>query len=456
MNILILCCVILSIIATIISTIIITKKIIPLDNAELELIVTKATNSSNMNLTNTINTNFNNQESKINELKDVVSDNLKNGIILQSEKLSANNERQIETINNLKESITDSLSNNLRNQNETILKISEAQKQSQEAIAKSIKESLSEISEINKQKLDDINKEISDKLDKSLNERLDSTFGQIGERLNSLYESLGELNKLSTGVSDLNKTLSNVKTRGIWGEIQLQGILEDVLTPSQYDVNIPTKKNSSDRVEFAIKIPSKSDDKEMIYLPIDSKFPSDIYGKIVEASEKYDAIALEAATKELEQRIKGEARTIRDKYIEPPNTTDFAIMFIPTESLYSEILRINGLYEWCQTNCKIIISGPTTIAALLNSLRVGFSNLTLNKKTQEVIKTLQAVKTQYGQLDELIDKAQKKLHEATTSTEKLKERTNIIQKKMSKIEMLEQGEADELLGITTVDKNIDE
>lgn len=332
---------------------------------------------------------------------------------------------------------------------ETLNKIMISNQEAQNNLTKTIFDALSEIRKTNEMKLNEINKSVSDKLDKSLNERLDSTFGQIGDRLNSLYESLGEIHKLSSGVTDLNKTLSNVKTRGIWGEIQLQGILEDTMTPAQYDTNIITKKNSQDRVEFAIKIPSKSDDSEFIYLPIDSKFPADIYGKIVEASETNNSEMLRSSTKELEQRIKQEARTIRNKYIDPPNTTDFAIMFLPTESLYSEVLRIDGLYEWCQSNCKIIISGPTTITALLNSLRVGFSNLTLNKKTKEVIKVLQAVKTQYEKLDELISKTEKKLNEAVNSTSQLKDRTRIINSKMSKIELIDSKESEELLGIPT-------
>lgn len=320
-------------------------------------------------------------------------------------------------------------------------------KESQIVMAKSLSESLEQIRQMNERKLDEINNSVSEKLDKSLNERLDSSFKQVGEQLGGLYKSLGELQALSSGVQDLNKTLSNVKTRGIYGEQQLAAILENTMTTAQYETNVAVKRGSSDFVEFAIKIPSKDNDKEVILLPIDSKFPTDIYNKIVTASEQGDSQALLAATKELEQRIKQEARTIRDKYINPPVTTDFAVMFLPTESLYSEVLRIDGLTEWCQTNCKIIISGPTTITALLNSLRVGFSNLTLNKKTQEVIKVLQAVKTQYSTLSDLIDKTQKKLTDAAVSTEALKKRTDMIQKRMGKIETLEKSDAEKILAL---------
>ena len=316
-----------------------------------------------------------------------------------------------------------------------------------EKIIIALNNSLKDIQESNEQKLDKIERTVNEKLDETLNNRLDSSFKQIGDQLIELYKSLGEINKLSNGVTDLNKTLSNVKTRGTWGEIQLQAILEQTMIPSQYETNVATKSNSNDRVEFAIKIPTKDDSDEFIYLPIDSKMPIDIYNRIVEASEIANAQALTAATKELEQRIKTEARTIRDKYIDPPHTTDFAIMFLPTEGLYAEALRINGLLEWCQTNCKIVISGPSTITALLNSLRLGFSNMALNKKSKDVLKLLQAIKTQYSTLSGLIDKTQKKLHDATVATEALKTRTDMIQKKMTKIEQLEMSDSNDVLGL---------
>ena len=356
-------------------------------------------------------------------------------------------EKEKNNTNELKESIQRQLSEMIQKNKESQMEIVESNQKGQNKLSDTMLEAMNNIRKTNEEKLNDINKSVSEKLDKSLNERLDQNFQQIGERLGALYQSLGELNKLSSGVTDLNKTLSNVKTRGVWGEIQLQSILEDTMTPSQYETNIAIKKNSDDRVEFAVNIPSKDDDKEMVLLPIDSKFPSDIFNKIVAASEEGDAANVVAATKELEQRIKGEARTIRDKYIDPPKTTDFAIMFLPTESLYSEVLRINGLNEWCQTNCKVVISGPTTITALLNSLRVGFSNLTLNKKTKEVIKTLQAVKAQYNTMDELIDKTQKKLSEAIGSTDKLKHRNQMIQSKMKNIDTIDIEESQRVLGI---------
>ena len=387
----------------------------------------------------------------INEIANKINETQKSNSRDLREEITNTIQRSQETQNNI-------FNQQARNQNEQLINMTNTQSEKLNDMIKSnadfnekiiiaLNNSLKDIQESNEQKLDKIERTVNEKLDETLNNRLDSSFKQIGDQLIELYKSLGEINKLSNGVTDLNKTLSNVKTRGTWGEIQLQAILEQTMIPSQYETNVVTKNNSNDRVEFAIKIPTKDDSDEFIYLPIDSKMPIDIYNRIVEASEIANAQALAAATKELEQRIKTEARTIRDKYIDPPYTTDFAIMFLPTEGLYAEALRINGLLEWCQTNCKIVISGPSTITALLNSLRLGFSNMALNKKSKDVLKLLQAIKTQYSTLSGLIDKTQKKLHDATVATEALKTRTDMIQKKMTKIEQLEMSDSNDVLGL---------
>lgn len=323
----------------------------------------------------------------------------------------------------------------------------------QERLSRALSDNLDRIQHITEQKLDAIQEDVNRKLDISLNKRLDESFERVSNQLSELYKSLGELSEMSAGISSLNKTLSNVKTRGTWGEVQLGSILEETMQDGQFVRNIKLKANSDDIVEFAIKIPSKEDSDEFIYLPIDSKFPTDRYLAVVDAAESADRNALEKAVKELERHIKDEARTIRDKYITPPITTDFAILFLPTEAMYAEVLRINGLAEYCQNNYRVVISGPSTITALLNSLRIGFANLALNKKTAEVRKTLQAVKTQYGKLDELIDQTKKKLEAAVVSTDKLKDRTAKIQRSMSKIDVLgNMEEADKLLDIEETDE----
>ena len=311
-------------------------------------------------------------------------------------------------------------------------------------VNKSISEGLSTIQEATDRKLSEIQKNVDAKLDKNLNERLDESFKQVGERLESLYKSLGELKSLENGVVSLNKTLSNVKARGVYGEMALENILANILDSSQYETNVATKPRSTERVEFAVKIPDK-DNKGFIYLPIDSKFPADIYGKVLEAAENADTVALKLAITELKTRIKKEALTIRDKYISPPNTTDFAIMFLPTEGLYSEVLRIDGLVEECQEKCKIVIAGPTTLTALLNSLSVGFKYLTVNKKSEEIMKLLGNFKGQFEKFNDLITRTQNRISDAQKAAEQLQSRSPMIQKKLDKVELVSYDESDDII-----------
>ncbi len=313
-------------------------------------------------------------------------------------------------------------------------------------VNKSIAEGLSTIQEATDRKLSEIQKNVDAKLDKNLNERLDESFKQVGERLESLYKSLGELKSLESGVVNLNKTLSNVKARGVYGEMALENILANILDNSQYDTNVATKPRSTERVEFAVKIPDK-DNKGFIYLPIDSKFPADTYANVLEAAENADAVALKAAIGELKIRIRKEAMTIRDKYIAPPNTTDFAIMFLPTEGLYSEVLRIDGLVEECQEKCKIVIAGPTTLTALLNSLSVGFKYLTVNKKSEEIMKLLGNFKAQFEKFNDLITRTQNRISDAQKAADQLRDRSSMIQKKLDKVELVSYEEAEDMISL---------
>lgn len=319
--------------------------------------------------------------------------------------------------------------------------------ENQSRMDRTLSESLLRIQTMTEEKLDTIQKNVNDKLDASLNRRLDESFEKVTTQLGQLYRSLGELGEMSDGISSLNRTLSNVKTRGTWGEIQLGSIIEETMSPSQYEHNIKLNPSSDDIVEYALKIPSKEDDGVPVYLPIDSKFPMDIYGALVDAGEAGDRESYARAEKELERRIKDEAKTIRDKYVNPPKTTDFAVMFLPTESMYAEVFRINGLAEFCQNRYRVVIAGPSTITALLNSLRVGFANVAVNKKTAEIQHLLSAIKTQYTRLDELIDKAKRQIELASKSTDELKKRTGIIRRRMASVTEIEGPEADSLLGI---------
>ena len=292
-----------------------------------------------------------------------------------------------------------------------------------DSMSRQINESMERMQESNEKRLDKIEGVVDEKLDRTLNERLDTNFKMVGDQ-----------------------TLSNVKTRGVWGEVQLGRILEQTMARSQYEINVATKKNSDDRVEFAVRFPSQDGTDDIVYLPIDAKFPSDLYNRIVEASENGDAEQVQTARAELRLRILAEARTIRDKYINPPVTTNYAIMFLPTEGLYAEVLRIDGLTEKCQQT-GVIVAGPVTVTAILNSLQAGFRNIMLSKKSVEVMKLLEAVKAQFAKLDEEVQKTQKKLYEAAQSTEKLQHRTQIIQKRMKKIGEMDPDEAQKLLAV---------
>ena len=276
---------------------------------------------------------------------------------------------------------------------------------------------------------------INDKLDKSLNERLDSSFQQVGRQLEALYKSLGELKNLESGVASLNRTLANVKTRGIYGEAQLRNLLTNIMDRSQYEENVATVPHSTQRVEFAVKIPDKTGG-GFIWLPIDSKYPADIYNKIMQAAEDADAEALKTAQKELRDRIRLEAASISSKYVSPPDTTDFAIMFLPTEGLYSEVLRMGDLVENVQEQNKIVIAGPSTLAALLNSLSIGFRYLTVNKKSEQILKLLGDFRTQFAKFDELITQTQKRIADAQEKTDALAKRSGMIQKRLQSVEQL--------------------
>lgn len=362
--------------------------------------------------------------------------------------LKASNEMNIGRDKALREEIAASLARGQSRQAEDTERLTQSVLKQLSAVNDTTSQGLEKIRLTTEQRLDKLQGVVDEKLSKTLNERLDSNFKQIGDSLGELYKSLGELKNLSGGVNALNRTLSNVKTRGVWGEQQLAAILEQTMTPAQYDTNVATKRGSNDRVEFAVRLPNKSEVGDFTYLPIDSKLPTDIYDKIVAASEASDKDALAAATKELEMRIKTEAKTISTKYIDVPVTTDFAVMFLPTEGLYAEVLRIPGLTELCQTQYRIFITGPTTVTAFLNSLRVGFANVALNEKSKEVMTLLSAVKAQYAKFGTLIDGTLKKLDAAVTSTNELKHRTDIIQKTMRSVESIDSDSADKLLGIS--------
>ena len=350
--------------------------------------------------------------------------------------MTEGNERQNKTIVEMQNTM-----------NESIMKLQKSTSDSltnmQDQMYKTLQTSIENMTKSNEKKLDEIRGVVDEKLDKTLNERLDTNFKQVGEQMANLYKSLGELQQLSSGVTNLNKTLSNVKTRGNWGEVQLGRILEQTLAREQYEENIATKSGSSDRVEYAIKLPHEDG---TAFLPIDAKFPVDIYNRIAEASENCDEVAVKAARNELTNRIKQEASTISDKYLDPPNTADYAIMYLPTEGLYAEVLRIDGLSDYCQSK-RIMIAGPTTIMALLNTISIGFRHMALNKKSEEVRKILEATKGQLEKLEEAATIAEKRIDKASEAAREIKHRTGIMRGKMRTITALSDEESDRILGI---------
>ena len=286
---------------------------------------------------------------------------------------------------------------------------------------------------------------VDEKLQKTLEERLSQSFKLVSERLEEVYRGLGEMQNLASGVGDLKKVLSNVKTRGILGEIQLSAILEQVLTKEQYDENVATKKGSSDRVEFAIRLPGDEDG--VVYLPIDAKFPADKYSNLADAYEIGDKAQIEACGKALEASIKASAKYIHDKYVDPPATTDFAILFLPFEGLYAEVVR-RGMVEVLQREYKVNIAGPTTMAALLNSLQMGFRTLAIEKHSSRVWDVLGAVKTEFGKFEKTLKKAQERINQANNELDALiGTRTNVIQRRLRDVTALPEETSSGLLGI---------
>lgn len=310
--------------------------------------------------------------------------------------------------------------------------------QSLENIRCSVDEKLESIRRENLRQLDEMRQTVDEKLQKTLEEKMNKSFSLVNERLEQVYKGLGEMQTLAVGVGDLKKVLSNVKTRGILGEIQLGAILSEILTKEQYEENIATKKGSKNVVEFAIKLPS--DGAGTVYLPVDSKFPGDTYSALRDAVESCDKQRIESAQKALVQRIKGEAKDIHDKYIDPPNTTEFAIMFLPFEGLYSEVVNM-GLVEVLQREYKVNIAGPSTMAALLNSLQMGFKTLAVQKRSAEVWKILGGVKTEFDKFNDVLVMTQQRLDQANKELDKLVGvRTRQIQRQLKDVESVNLSE----------------
>ena len=305
-------------------------------------------------------------------------------------------------------------------------------------VTATLNERLGAIQADSAQKLEEMRKTVDEKLHATLEQRLGESFKQVSDRLEQVHRGLGEMQTLATGVGDLKRVLTNVKSRGTWGEVQLGALIEQTLTIDQYSKNISTRPGSRDLVEFAIRLPGQ-DANSPVWLPVDAKFPVEDYQRLMDAQDRADLVEIESSAKALENRIKSEAKTIREKYVEPPYTTDFAILFLPTEGLYAEVMRRQGLLELLQRDFRVTVAGPSTFSALLNSLHMGFKTLAIEKRSSEIWNTLGQIKTEFSKFGDVIDATKKKLEAATKSFDAVDVRTRQINKKLSGVEALPLG-----------------
>lgn len=342
-----------------------------------------------------------------------------------------------QTLNFAIRNMQDTLHKNLLTGNELQREKFEAMSRQQETLVKSTE-----------RRLDEMRLMVEEKLQKTLNERIGQSFEMVRTQLESVQKGLGEMKTLAQDVGGLKKVLSNVKTRGTFGEVQLAALLDQMLSPEQYAANVKTKKNATEFVEFAIKLPGKENGNETVYLPVDAKFPKDVYEQYADACEAGETARIEACSRQLEATVRKMARDIHDKYIDPPATTDFAIMFLPFENIYAEVIRRTSLVDTLQKEYKVVVTGPTTLGAILNSLQMGFRTLAIQKRTSEVWTVLGAVKTEFGKFGGLLEKVQKNLQNAGDQLEEVMgKRTRAIERKLRQVEALPTEESSRMLSL---------
>lgn len=399
----------------------------------------------------------------VKELEEKIENNIEDEFKRNREETLQNSKLVREEVGNSVKLLGDQLSNRIRD-------ISERQKDQLEIIDERLKsltktnedkfdklneqvtQKLTDIQDKNEKKLEEMRNTVDEKLHSTLEKRLGESFKLVSDRLELVHKGLGEMQNLATGVGDLKKVLSNVKDRGTWGEIQLGNLLEQILTREQYSQNVKTKEGSNALVEFAIKLPGKNDLKEdIVWLPIDAKFPLEDYQRLIEAKEKADLGLIDDSTKKLVRSIKEAAKDISTKYLDPPNTTDFAFMFLPIESLYAEVLSIPGLFDSIQREYKVTIAGPANFVAVLNSLQMGFKTLVIEKRSSEVWKLLSVVKTEFSKFGDILDNTQKKLDLASKSIGDASRKTRTIERKLRDVHELPTNKKNEQLEDGTED-----
>ncbi|MBI5258511.1 MAG: DNA recombination protein RmuC [Burkholderiales bacterium] len=365
---------------------------------------------------------------------------LQQTLLTQSGDVARTQNEQIDSfrtqLGSLQQTVAQSLQSATAQLAEQLRQLTEASERRLGEVRMTVESRLAALQEGNEKKLEQMRATVDEKLHATLEQRLGDSFRQVAERLEQVHKGLGEMQTLARDVGALNRVLTNVKTRGIYGEVQLAGLLEQVFTPEQYAANVETVPGSGARVEFAIRLPGRRDDGAPLWLPIDAKFPREDHERLLEAQERADAPAVEAAARAIEARLRLEARTIREKYIAAPHTTDFAILFVPTESLYAEALRRPGLAEALQREHRIMLAGPTTLLATLSSLQMGFRTLALERRSAEVWQVLGAVKTEFTKFGEVLAKTKKKLEEAGNTIEAAETRTRAMARQLRGVEAL--------------------
>ena len=332
---------------------------------------------------------------------------------------------------------------------EAITSLTQSNEKRLDEVRTTVDKRLQSMQSSNEGKLDQMRKTVDEKLQSTLEKRLGESFNQVSKRLEEVQRGLGEMQELATGVGDLKKVLTNVKTRGIWGEVQLGALLEEILTPDQYSLNVQINEDSREEVEYAVRLPGNDDEpNSCVWLPIDSKFPLADYERLVQASETADKVEIEKASATFLSTVHNEAKTISEKYISPPKTTDFAVMFLPTEGLYAEVLRSPGEVAHLLHRYRIVVAGPTTLAAILSSLRMGFRTLAIEKRSSEVWEILAAVKTEFGKFGDVMAKLKKQLNTASNTIDQTQTRTRAMERQLQTVEELPTDEASVRLGLT--------
>ena len=348
----------------------------------------------------------------------------------------------------LQKTLSDTLSTQLQS-------VSESNARRMGEVRETLEKQLAQLQQTNSAKLDEMRKTVDEKLQTTLETRLGESFKQVADRLEQVHKGLGEMQTLAQGVGDLKHLLTNVKTRGIFGEAQLSALLEQVFTVDQYAAQVITRRGGKNPVDFAIKLPGRSDSGEPLWLPIDAKFPNEDYERLLDALQRADVLGAEIAGKALEARIRLEAKSISDKYIDPPYTTDFAILFLPTEGLYAEVLRRPGLMEFLQRDHRVTLAGPTTLLAMLNSLQMGFRTLALEKRSSEVWQVLGAVKTEFGKFGDVLAKVKSQTETVLNTLSSAEQRSRVMGKALRNVEALPEIESARLLPLDPLDKDLD-